>query len=189
VDVLWKRRTTKPVKVKQRAKSEESKSCSHIVIMLRQALSSGRNAAFSPAALLMPWAATTLQRGLAVERRTDIPSPSEPVVEEDNAGKIQKLAQEYKQALKEHSGTAEDVTVKDGAEGSLNKMAADPTDVERPYKEAARNTVGAAERFNENVELADAVMSERNTADALSDENITQHHDTLPRPDTSTPPK
>ena len=58
-------------------------------------------------------------------------SPAEPVVEEDSQRRLDPLAKRYDGVLHEHSATTEDVRVEDVGPSSLDRMAADPSDVEQ----------------------------------------------------------
>lgn len=132
-------------------------------------------------------------RSYAIERdsgQSAPPKPSEPFVEEDNQGNIDFVAKKYEETLALKSGTAEDVQVKDKAEGSLSKMQADPSKVDEPYKQRARDSVSAMERFSESPDIASAVMdTEESTEHALQDQGVTGSKETLPRPHTATAPK
>lgn len=153
----------------------------------------------TPAAQLWRYAAplstsgTTSARTMAIERdsgQSAPPKPVEPFVEEDNQGNIENVAHSYEQVLAEHSGTAEDVRVKDHASSTLTAMATDPTAVDEPYKQRARDSVGGMEGVAEDPDIAAAVMdTEEGTRHAMQDKGISGHKDTFPKTATATPPK
>ena len=73
-----------------------------------------------------------------------MPRPGEAVAKDPYAAKDAGFDAELEDKMKNYSGTAEDVHVKDKEKGSLNKMMADSTAVEKEYKEKAYEAAESA---------------------------------------------
>lgn len=124
--------------------------------------------------LSLRWLA--IERGGAPNATQPDPHPREPFVEEDAQGDVDKVAANLRAgALAEHSGTAEDATLKNRDHTSLENMETDPTNVESYYKSKAKEA-GSNEmlRMQNNPDIADAAVGdERNVSIGTKERRVT----------------
>lgn len=92
-------------------------------------------------------ATSVFWRSFAIERDLGVgatPRPGELVAKDPYAAKDAGFDTELEDKMKKYSGTAEDVHVKDKEKGSMKKMMADPSSVEKEYKEKAFDVAKSA---------------------------------------------
>lgn len=116
------------------------------------------------------------ERGAAANATQSDPHPSEPFVEEDAQGDVNKVAADLRTgALAERSGKAEDTSLKSADHTSLENMNSDPTQVQSYYKSKAKEA-GSNEmlRMQNNPDIVDAAMDdESNVSIGMKERGVT----------------